>query len=217
MDKITQNIMVLVNNTASFGVLVVVLFLILARFYFRKIHFTTRMLVNIALMLALSIILHQLRLYRMPQGGSITCGSMLPLLLISYGYGPWVGCLAGFVYGIFNIIQDPYLLHPIQVLFDYPLPYMVLGLAALWPAHRYVSTTIAFVARFLCHIISGVVFFASYAPAGTSPLMYSLIFNATYLVPECIICFALLKVLPINSFLTAMGAEKRYGDISCQK
>ena len=207
MDKLSQNIMVLINHQDSLGILVVVFFFILSRFYFRKIHFTTRMLVNVALMLAMAVILHQLRLYRMPQGGSITCGSMLPLLLISYCYGPWVGCLGGFIYGFFNIIQDPYLLHPIQVLFDYPLPYMGLGLAALWPAHRYASTLLAFTVRFACHIISGVVFFASYAPAGTSPLIYSLIFNASYLVPECVICFILLKILPIDRFLEAMDSK----------
>lgn len=208
MDKLSQNIMVLINHQDSVGILVVVFFFILSRFYFRKIHFTTRMLVNVALMLAMTVILHQFRLYRMPQGGSITCGSMLPLLLVSYCYGPWVGCLGGFIYGFFEIIQDPYLLHPIQVLFDYPLPYMVLGLSALWPAHRYASTLLAFTVRFACHIISGVVFFASYAPAGTSPLIYSLIFNASYLVPECALSFVLLKVLPINRFLEAMDTKE---------
>lgn len=207
MDKLLQNIMVLVNHQDSFGILAVVFFLILTGFYFRKIHFTTHMLVNISLMLALSIILHQLRLYRMPQGGSITCGSMVPLLLISYRYGFLSGCMAGFIYGIFNIMQDPYLLHPIQVLFDYPLPYMALALAALWPSHRYLSTALAFFGRFLCHVISGVVFFASYAPAGTSPLVYSLIFNATYLIPECLICFLIIRILPIDRFIKAMDKK----------
>ena len=207
MNKLLQNFMVVVNHQDSFGILVAVFFLILSCFYFRKIRFTTHMLVNIALMLAMTIILHQLRLYRMPQGGSITCGSMVPLLLISYRYGAWPGCLAGFVYGIFNIMLDPYLLHPIQVLFDYPLPYMALALAALWPEHRYLGTALGFIGRFACHVISGVVFFASYAPAGTSPLVYSLIFNGTYLVPECLICFLFLRILPVNRFLNAMGQK----------
>ena len=60
----------------------------------------------------------------MPQGGSITCGAMLPLLFIAYRYGPGIGCLTGFLYGLINILQDPFILHPLQVLFDYPLPYM---------------------------------------------------------------------------------------------
>ena len=105
------------------------------------------------------------------------------------------------------MMQDPYLLHPVQVLFDYPLPYMALSLAALFPAHRMASTALAFFVRFFCHIVSGVVFFASYAPAGTSPLVYSLTFNATYLVPECLICFALLKVLPVERLMAAMDRQ----------
>ena len=84
---------------------------------------------------------------------------------------------------------------------------MALSLAALFPAHRMTSTALAFLARFFCHIVSGVVFFASYAPAGTSPLVYSLTFNATYLVPECLICFALLKVLPVERLMAAMDRQ----------
>ena len=135
-------------------------------------------------MLALTILLHQLRLYHMPQGGSITCGAMIPLLLITYRYGCGVGCLTGFLYGMINLLQDPYVLHPVQVLFDYPLPYMALGLAALLPSHRWLSTLAAFIGRFACHFISGAVFFASYAPIGENVWIYSLIYNATFLVPS---------------------------------
>jgi thiamine transporter len=81
---------------------------------------------------------------------------------------------------------------------------MVLGLAALFPQHRYLSTIIAFLARFACHFISGAVFFASYAPAGTSAYLYSLTFNATYLLPDCLICLLLLKILPVSRLLRAM-------------
>ena len=194
----------LMAHPTSLFTLLGVLLLILLFLYARRIKFTTSMLVYIALMLALTILLHQLRLYHMPQGGSITCGAMIPLLLISYRYGSGVGCLTGFLYGMFNLIQDPFIVHPLQVLFDYPLPYMVLGIAAAIPRHMYLGTAAAFLARFLCHFISGAVFFGSYAPAGTSPYLYSLTFNATYLLPEFIICFVLLKVLPVHRLLHAM-------------
>ena len=199
MATLLQNISAMLEHPTSLIVLLVVLFAILAHLYFRRVRLTTPMLINIALMLAMTIILHQFRLYHMPQGGSVTLGAMVPLLFVSYRYGLGTGCLAGFLYGIFNMMQDPYLLHP--------LPYMALSLAALFPAHRMASTALAFLARFLCHIVSGVVFFASYAPAGTSPLVYSLTFNATYLVPECIICFALLKVLPVERLMAAMDRQ----------
>lgn len=207
MDTLLQNISAILEHPASLIALIAVLFAILSHLYFRRVRLTTPMIVTIALMLAMTVILHQFRLYHMPQGGSVTLGAMVPLLFVSYRYGVGTGCLAGFLYGIFNMMQDPYLLHPVQVLFDYPLPYMALSLAALFPAHRMASTALAFLARFFCHIVSGVVFFASYAPAGTSPLVYSLTFNATYLVPECLICFALLKVLPIERLMAAMDRQ----------
>ena len=204
MDIFLQNTNELLAHPASLFALLGVLLLITLFLRLRHIRMTTTMLVYIGLMLAVTILLHQLKLYHMPQGGSITCGAMLPLLFIAYRYGPGIGCLTGFLYGLINILQDPFILHPLQVLFDYPLPYMMLGLAALWPSHRYLSTLLAFFGRYLCHFISGAVFFGSYAPEGTSPYLYSLVFNATYLLPEFLICFLLLKLLPVTRLLRAM-------------
>lgn len=183
--------------------------MIAAGLYSRHIHLTTRMIIDIALMLALTIVLHQIRIFHMPQGGSVTLGAMVPLLLLSYRYGPGIGALAGFLYGLINIIQDPFIVHPVQVLFDYPLPYMAMGLAGLWQGHLYRGTALAFLARFLCHVVSGVVFFASYAPEGMNPLAYSLVFNATYLIPEFVICCIILRLLPIRRLLAAMGGQSR--------
>lgn len=204
LDKLLQSSNELLSHPASLFALLAVLLLVLLFLYTRHIKFTTSMIVYIALMLALTILLHQLRFYHMPQGGSITCGAMLPLLFISYRYGSGIGALTGFLYGLINMLQDPFILHPLQVVFDYPLPYMVLGLAAVLPRHMYLSTALAFLARFFCHFISGAVFFGSYAPAGTSPYLYSFTFNATYLIPEFFICFLLLKVLPVSKLLHAM-------------
>ena len=165
-----------------------------------KLHLTTRQIVFAALMIAATLVLEQLRIFHMPQGGSVTLGGMVPLILLAYLEGPVVGAIGGCLYGFLNMMQDPYILHPVQVLFDYPLPYMCMGLAGLLPAHRIASTALAFVARFACHFISGVVFFASYAPEGMNPAVYSMVFNATYLVPDFIICFIILKLLPIQRF-----------------
>ena len=162
------------------------------------------MLINISLMLALAVILNYLRIYHLPQGGAVTLGGLVPLLIISFRYGAGVGTLAGFVFGLITIIQDPFILHPIQVLFDYPLPYMMVGLAGLFPKKFILSTILAFAGKFICHFISGVVFFASYAPEGISPIIYSLTTNASYIVPETIICCLILKFLPVQRLLDAM-------------
>jgi len=145
-----------------------------------------------------------LRIYHFPQGGSVTLGAMIPLLLISFRYGAGVGALAGFIFGLINLLQDPFILHPIQVLFDYPLPFMAIGLAGIFQRKIFLSTLLAFCGRFLCHFISGVVFFASYAPEGMSPIIYSITANATYLVPELIITCLILKILPVQRLLDAM-------------
>ncbi|MBQ9614836.1 MAG: energy-coupled thiamine transporter ThiT, partial [Selenomonadaceae bacterium] len=58
---------------------------------------------------------------------------------------------------------------------------------------------------FLCHFVSGLVFFSSYAPEGMSPVIYSLTVNASLMIPECLICCLILKLLPVRRLLSAMG------------
>ena len=199
-----ENIATIFENPAASFALLGVLLLIFFGLYVRKIKLTTRTLINISLMLALSIILHQLRIYHLPQGGSVTLGGLIPLLLISFRYGAGVGTLAGFLLGLITIIQDPFIVHPVQVLFDYPLPFMAVGLAGIFHEKIFLGTILALAGKFICHFISGVIFFASYAPGGTSPIIYSLVTNATYIVPELIICLIILKVLPVQRLLAAM-------------
>ena len=190
---------------ALFGVLI----LICAFIYMKKVKLTTRVLVQVALMIALTVILHMIRLYHMPQGGSVTLGAMVPLLFVAFAYGPAVGYLAGFCYGLLSLLQDPFILSPIQVLFDYPLPYMAIGLAGYFKRNIYLGATIGIFGRFICHFISGAVFFGSYAPEGMNPYWYSFIFNATYLLPELIICLIILKVLPVKRLLKQMTANQQ--------
>ena len=202
--QMLENLMtVLVTPTSSFALLGIFL-LIVFGLYARRVKLTTPILVNISLMLALALILSQFRLYHFPQGGSVTLGAMVPLLIISFRYGAGVGALAGFVFGLIQIIQDPFILHPLQVLFDYPLPYMALGLAGFFPQRLILATVLAFAAKFACHFISGVVFFASYAPEGMAPVIYSLTVNASMILPELLICCVILKVLPVSRLLAAM-------------
>lgn len=200
----SDKIAMILEQPASIFALLGLITLTLAFGYIKKIKMNTQMIVHIGLMLALTVILHNFRLYHMPQGGSVTLGAMIPLLLIAFRYGPVGGYLAGFVYGLINLIQDPYILHPIQVLFDYPLPYMALGLAGHFKDRMLLGAIVGISGRFLCHFVSGAIFFGSYAPVGMSPYWYSLVFNATYLIPELIICLIILKVLPMERILFQM-------------
>ncbi len=157
----------------------------------------TRVLTEAALAVALAFVLGLIKVFHMPFGGSISL-EMVPLILLALRQGPWVGAAAGAAYGLLDLAVEPFVLHPVQVVLDYPLAFGVLGLAGLFhPTLRGVvlGTIVAVLARFLCHFVSGVVFFASYAPKGWNPYLYSAAYNAGYLVPSLIITIVVVAVL----------------------
>ena len=161
----------------------------------KKVKLSTRILVLIAVTVALSTILGSISLYRLPQGGSITPGSMVPILLLAFIYGPEVGFIAGLVYGILNLITGPYIVHPMQVLLDYPLPFMLLGIAGSFK-NTYLGCSTAVFLRFTAHVLSGVIFFAEYA-GNQSPWIYSIVYNGSYLLPELLITLLIFAALPL--------------------
>ena len=69
-----------------------------------------------ALSIALSFVLSCIRLFRMPQGGSVTPGSMLPLMLFSAAFGIGPGMMAGLVYGVLQYLQGGWFLNVWQFL-----------------------------------------------------------------------------------------------------
>ncbi|MFO3665198.1 energy-coupled thiamine transporter ThiT [Anaerococcus sp. ENR0831] len=174
-----------------------------------KSSWTTKMLVEGALAIALSFVLARFRLFQMPQGGEITPGQMIPLIIFSLRYGAKKGFLIGAVYGILDMIFGGYVIHPIQAILDYPMPYGLIGLSGLYSeefkrTHQFgpilKGTLIAIIARFVTHVLSGVVFFSSYAPEGQGALAYSLVYNASYLAVEYAIALVILFLL--KNFLT---------------
>ncbi|MTK11786.1 MAG: energy-coupled thiamine transporter ThiT [Clostridiaceae bacterium] len=185
---------------AILGLILIIIFIAKAK----KVKFTTHLISQIGIALALATVLKIFRIYHLPQGGSVTLGSMIPIILMAIFYGPEVGFLTGFLYGIITLILDPYILHPVQVLFDYPLPFMVLGLAGYFKNNKLLGTFVALFARFLCHFISGVVFFGSFTPKGMSPVLYSLVVNGIFIGVEGAICMVIIALLPVKQLSTML-------------
>src|ERR687894_2040946 len=146
----------------------------------------TRVLTEAALAVSLAFVLGFVVLFKMPYGGSVSL-EMIPLILLALRQGWRVGVVAGAAYGLLDLVIDPYVVHPLQLLLDYPLAFGALGLAGLFkPTIRgaVIGATVAVLARFVCHFLSGVIFFASYAPEGWNSYIYSAVYNGAYLIPS---------------------------------
>lgn len=196
--SLLKNLTEISSHPSSIFALIALIVFILFIARIKKIHFTTQLITQIGIALALATILKVFRIYHFPQGGSITLGSMIPILLMAFLYGPEVGFLTGFLYGIITLILDPYILQPVQVLFDYPLPFMALGIAGYFSSHKLLGTAAAIFMRFICHFISGILFFGSFAPKGMSPVIYSLSLNGSFMLIEGIICIVIIAALPLK-------------------
>ena len=137
--------------------------------------------------LALATVLSNITLFKMPQGGSITAFSMLFVIIIGYFYGVRQGILAGIVYGLLQLLFFPYVVHPVQMLLDYPLAFGALGLAGIFKDSKFglvKGVALAIIGRLVMHTLSGVVFFGEYAPEGMNVWLYSFWYNFTYLGVE---------------------------------
>lgn len=97
-----------------------------------KNSFDSKSIAYAAVCIALSFALSYIKFWQMPQGGSLTIASLVPLMIYSYMFGVRKGVLAGFVYGILQAIQDPWLIHPAQFLLDYPVAFSAIGLAGMF-------------------------------------------------------------------------------------
>ncbi|MBU3134155.1 energy-coupled thiamine transporter ThiT [Clostridium gasigenes] len=202
ISTLKESYTTLLGNPLSILTVVGGVLLLLAIIKFKKIKLDAKLMARIGIALALATILNMIKIYSLPNGGgSISLGSMIPLLLIAFMYGPEIGLLTGFLFGIISLIINPYIIHPIQVLFDYPLPFMAIGFAGYFKNNMPLGTTIGMTLRFVCHLISGYAFFGEFAPEGWSPAVYSLAVNGVAVGGELIICLIIMSLLPINRII----------------
>ncbi|MDI9215385.1 energy-coupled thiamine transporter ThiT [Clostridium tertium] len=192
----------ILKNPLSLATLIGVIILILSLIRFKKINLDAKIISRIGIALALATILHLIKIVDLPNGaGSINLGSMVPILIIAFMYGPEIGMLTGFLFGIIYLIISPYILHPIQVLFDYPLPFMAVGLAGYFKNKKLLGTFVGMFVRFIFHFISGFLFFGQFAPEGWSPMLYSLLANGLVVGGNFIVVLIITALLPIDRII----------------
>ncbi|MEM2118783.1 MAG: energy-coupled thiamine transporter ThiT [Candidatus Bathyarchaeia archaeon] len=156
---------------------------------------STKVIAEIVAFVALASVLSYIKIYTMPQGGSVTAGSMIPILWLAVRRGPKIGLFAAVVYGLVQLALEPYIYHPAQVLLDYPIAFGALGLAGFFRNHPFIGVNVGIAGRFLAHFVSGILFFATYAPEGMHPAVYSAIYNGGYLLAELAISIYIFYLL----------------------
>lgn len=161
-----------------------------------------------AVLTGLSMVLSMIKIIPMPFGGSITLFSMLACTLTGYFCGVKWGIASGVSLGILNLAFGGIFYHPVQVLLDYVLGFGVLGLAGITRNQRrglQRGYGLACVLRFLCSTLSGIIFFASYAPEGMGPILYSVCYNLFYIGGEGLLTLAVLSVPSVRKAIERLG------------
>lgn len=170
-------------------------------------------LIEIALLSAIGFIFGKIEFSAFwLQGGGISL-VMIPLALLSIRRGIAAGMIGGAIVGLLSMIFGGYIVYPLQAILDYPLAFGLLGLAGIFAAKRSNAYNMAGIAlagglRLLSHTISGVLFFSEYAE-GQNVWLYSIGYNAAYIIPEIIIgCVAIALFSLRAKELLLMGKEK---------
>ena len=179
---------------------------------------TSEKLVVSAMLLAIAVILSIVKLAELPYGGSITLASMLPVVIISYRYGMKWGLLSGLVYGLLQLALGTHVFTYVSgavsviavIVLDYLLAFMMIGFSALGrkfsknqAAALLSGSLIAALLRYFSHVISGATVWAGLSIPTEAALKFSLIYNATYMLPELLIL--LITAFYIGSMLNFDG------------
>ncbi|BCP61395.1 thiamine transporter ThiT [Streptococcus parasuis] len=173
-----------------------------------KLHVLT----EIAIFSAIALVFDKLPLFTMPQGGSVSL-VMLPILLLSLRHGWLVGILSGLIVGTIQLFYGGYFLNVFQVFLDYVLSYAGIGFAGIAATFLHKQSKLSqaslFISlasllggsiRLLATYLSGIIFYADYAPADTPVWIYSFTYNISYILPStaiaCILLILLYKARP---------------------
>ena len=170
----------------------------------KKAHWNTRSLANAAMCMAIGFVLGCIKLWEAPSGGAVTPASMLPLIMFCLAAGWRQGLAMGFAYGLLTLLQGAYIIHPVQMLLDYPLAYAAIALCCIVHPMRIpdtwklpVGALFASVGRLAMAVLSGVCFFAD-AAGEEGALLYSIAYNFSYMAWDFALCLIVACIPGMN-------------------
>lgn len=163
---------------------------------------TAKQLTFCAAAIALATVLSNIKVFSFPTGGAITLLSMLMICLPGYFFGLGVGLASAIAYGVLQLIIDPYVIHPMQLIVDYILAFGALGLSGIfWKSKNGLTKgyIVGILGRFVFCVISGWIFFGSYAWEGWGAFEYSVVYNAIYIFSEGALTIILLNIPAVKN------------------
>ena len=169
--------------------------------------FEPKVIAEVTIFAALSAVLYTVTIpfLTLPYGGSVTAGSMVPIIWLSFRRGVKVGIFGGIIFGLvalpIDIMRLSYspIVHPVQVLLDYPIPFGAIGLAGLFKpssSNGFLrplgGVAVATLGRFLSHFIAGIFFWTTF---GLDGIIYSAGYNGSFLAVEFVIATVIVYIL----------------------
>ncbi len=177
----------------------------------------TKCIALAGVLVAMSFGLSYIKIFKLPQGGSITLVSLLPIMIFSYAYGTKKGVLVCFCYGLLQAIQDPWIVHPAQFLLDYPVAFACIGLSGAFNSIPKLQKApqlaillggiLASALRYISHLLSGVFAFATYA-GDVNPWIYSMGYNSFVFVDMAIALVVAVILFSSKSFIKELTKNR---------
>ncbi|RDU23974.1 energy-coupled thiamine transporter ThiT [Anaerosacchariphilus polymeriproducens] len=161
----------------------------------------TKQLIFSSLAIALGVVASFIKFYNLPMGGSITLFSMLFICLVGYWFGPKIGIMTSVGYGLLQLFIEPYILSLPQLILDYILAYGALGLSGFMHNKKYglySGYILGVLGRYIFSFLSGIIFFANFAPKNFNPVIYALLYNGSYLIPEAAFTLIIITLPPMR-------------------
>jgi len=187
-------------------------FLVFCSIYLKKANFSLKVLTYSGSAMALAFILSFITIISMPQGGSVTPMSMFVVSLIGFWFGPTIGLVSGVTYGLLQLIQGAHMVHPVQLLLDYPLAFGMLGLSGFFrkvPHGMYIGFIAGTLGRFIMSTIAGWLYWIGVDTPGS--LWASIVYNSSYIFPEIALTLVVLAIPAMRNALkhvnTRVAAE----------
>ena len=176
-------------------------FIVFSGIFFKKANFSLRALTYTGLSLSIAFLLSYITVYSMPQGGSVTPLSMFFVTLVGFWFGPAIGIVSGISYGLLQVVQGAWVIHPLQFLLDYPLAFGMLGLSGFFSKMKggmYIGFIVGVLGRFVMSVLSGWIYWFALAPGS---LWASMVYNGSYMGLEMGLTLVIIAIPAVRHAL----------------